>query len=168
MRRRAGGESQSTVISKSLIEIVDLTQLQQQSTDYRSLPLVETLPLKERAKRLASKWPEPNRTITPKVLPAKRMKGTIWRRYVNGSLDLNWAYGKLSEAVNVYALGIPMDEISALAISAVFPDDFSVPNIPKSVVEEKAYLDDAERARLQHMCSRRLLEDLFGKCNNDS
>lgn len=176
MRRRANQIRQSSFVepdplsdplNKALkTELIDINALQQKDTDYRGIPHMENLPLKVRARMSRSKWPIPNRTIDPKVMPASRNYGTIWRRYPNGTMDLGWAYGKLSEAIDKFATGIPLNENDALAISSVFPEkEFS--NLPKLIVDVKAFLSAHERDALRAKCSRRLLEDLFGKTNND-
>ena len=164
MKRQGALMNQEMIQKSSLAEYVDNTKLEQKTTDYRGKPLLETLPLKDRAKFSRSQWPQENRPVTPNLLPASRNTRTIWRRYPNGELDVSWAYGKLSEAINKYALQIPLSEVDALAISSIYPEkEFT--NLPKSIVDIKATISQAERETVQKMVSSRLYQDLFGKDN---
>lgn len=91
-----------------------------------------------------TQWPVENRKSHLLKPPENRTLGTrLFRRYHNGRLDILWAKGIVREALYKSNCGIPLTELEAVSISAIYPE-IRFDGLPKKIVDLKAKLSKSE------------------------
>lgn len=110
--------------------------------------------LKRRQHHVTSMQDIARKRMPPSLLPESRNIGqSIWRRYLNGTLDFYQSLPQLVEAVRKYNENEYLNEVDALTITSVYPE-VKFDGLDKFVVDRKAYLDVMERDLL-----RKLMEE---------
>lgn len=91
-----------------------------------------------------------NRRIPPRIQPRTRNVQTgMFRRYLNGTLDVDGAQFHVEEGLRKAQGGIPLTEFEALAVMAVYPERAFV-GLTQADVRLKAYLSESEKALLRN------------------
>jgi len=146
------------------------TDIKDSRTDYTPKPKAyDKIPMKAKARAATSAQDRPAvPAVTSAPSSARNIGNTIWRRYPNGDLDVRYAISKLRESLRKYKTGMPVNETDALRISSVFPD-ITFDNLPKEMVNIKAFLNGQERRgmvdlnqKLEEEESLRAIVDLGG------
>jgi len=110
------------------------------------------IPLNMRAPK--TQWPVENRASHLIVPESTRNIGSrLFRRYHNGRLDMGWAKGIVREALFKSSRGIPLTELEACAVSAVYPE-IRFEGLPKAIVDIKARLSQSEADSLRTSLER--------------
>lgn len=113
-------------------------------------PNLAHVPLHLRRCLQTSTWPSPpSPQYQPQLpLPSRNYGNGLFRRYATGALDVDWAKGLVLEARRKVKAEIPLQEVEALALSAVFPQ-LEFEGLPREIVAVKAFLTPSERFAIQ-------------------
>ena len=95
--------------------------------------------------------------------PVERVNGNVmFRRYLNGALDFDYAIGKVLEAVHKLKEGVPLSQPEEVALSVVYPSVFSYvdPGVVDSVRSVNLKLSLEETSLIALKVSAKLAEEL--------
>ena len=115
-----------------------------------NLPVATRVPINRQLVK-TTPWPVANRPANiSKPVPSRNYGTGLFRRYPDGTIDLNYAKGYVEDAKRKLEKGIPLQELEAVALSAVYPN-VHFDGLPKSVVNIKGRLTSQEAESIRHL-----------------